>query len=376
MSFVYLRRTIILMALLSVSACGGGGNNAAQAPTVEYAKTVGVGDGTLADYMNADWLYQNYLGEYGLPAEIKPIFIPELQMLANGFALQFKRGEDVQLSVKQFHQGVMMLNASGQMAQFFAQIKQDPSKFVGAATGQAGALRAPPAYTTVKQPSLSAAEQASVDLAKLRIAQEDAEWERVRKEYALPYELPGRVEKWFIYSPAMKGGKNSGGGGGTPPVKPPAPPKFNLSNWGWWHGDLIFLGGGNPFGHVAMVDLGAWSGEFSVIEAQTNSGVRKEYAVNAWASNYSYVEGYHSYISWYIDAQTIRNDAVAYARNKIGQSYNWMFWDKSSTSGTYCSQLIWQAYYTQGYDLDADGGSIVYPRDLTRSGFVWFFRST
>ncbi len=321
MSYAYLRWAIILLVLTSVSACGAGGKEEAQAPKIEYAQSVSVADGTLADYMNADWLYQNYLGEYGLPAEVKPLFIPELQMLANGFALQFKRGEDVQLSVKQFHQGVMMLNASGQMAQFFMQVNQDPAGFVKSATGQGGALRAPPVNSAIAPPSLSAADQVMIDNAKLRMAKEAAEWERVRKEYALPYELPGRVEKWFIYSPAMKGGKNSGGsaGGGGRPVLLPAAPKFNLNNWGGWNGDFMFLGGGNPFGHVAMVDLGFWGDEFSVIEAQTNAGVRKEYSVNAWASGYSYVEGYHPYISWYIDAQRIRNDAVSYARIRLGK---------------------------------------------------------
>ncbi len=374
MAFVYLRRTIILLALMSVSACGGGGNGAAQAPTIEYAQSVSVADGTLADYMNADWLYQNYLGEYGLPAEVKPLFIPELQMMANGFALQFKRGEDVQLSVKQFHQGVMMLNASGQMAQFFMQVNQDPAGFVKSATGQGGALRAPPANGAITLPPLSAADQASVDQAKLRIAREDAEWERVRKEYALPYELPGRVEKWFIYSPAMK--KIGGGPTGGAPTPPASTlPKFNLKQWDWWSGDFMYLGGGNPFGHVAIVD--ARGGIVSIIEAQTDSGVRilTGTELDAWERGYSSVEGYHVPLWWY-NGNVVRLNAVMYANSKIGQRYNWLFWYKTSTTSTYCSQLIWQAYYVQGFDMDADGGAVVYPRDLTRSGWVWFFRST
>jgi hypothetical protein len=79
-----------------------------------------------------------------------------------------------------------------------AQVNQDPTGFIKSATGQGSALRAPPVNSTITPPSLSAADQAMIDNAKLRIAKEDAEWERVRKEYALPYELPGRVEKWFI----------------------------------------------------------------------------------------------------------------------------------------------------------------------------------
>lgn len=195
MSYVYLRRTTILLVLMSVSACNGGGN-ASQALTMEYAKTVSVADGTLVDYMNADWLYQNYLGEYDFPAEVKPLFIPELQMLANGFALQFKRGEDVRLSIKQCHKSAMIHKASSRMAQFVSQVKQDPEALISMAAG-GGALREPPANATIMPRRLSAEEQASVDLGKLRRAREDAEWERVRREYSLPYELPGRIEKWL-----------------------------------------------------------------------------------------------------------------------------------------------------------------------------------
>lgn len=34
---------------------------------------------------------------------------------------------------------------------------------------------------------------------------------------------------------------------------------------------------------------------------------------------------------------------------------------------THCSHLVWQAYKNAGYDIDADGGLIVSPRDIARS---------
>jgi hypothetical protein len=43
---------------------------------------------------NADWLYQNYLGEYGLPAEVKPLLMRDMRRLANGFAVQLATGRD------------------------------------------------------------------------------------------------------------------------------------------------------------------------------------------------------------------------------------------------------------------------------------------
>jgi|CXWL01.1.fsa_nt_gi hypothetical protein len=388
---------LVFICSVAVAACGGGGTTQAHAPTIEYAKTVSVADGTMADYMNADWLYQNYLGEYGLPAEVKPLFLPELQMLANGFALQYKRGEDVKTSITQLHQGLMMLNASGQLAQFFAQVNQNPAAFAKLATEQGGSLREPPATSEYKHPVFSAEELAAMEKSRLHMEQGAAKWERVRKEYNLPYELPDRIEKWFTYSPAMKGSKNPRKD--PPPALPPAPPNLNLSSWDWVHGDFVYLEGGNPFGHVAIVDM--WNLPRTAIEAQTDSGVRRVSNLDAWAKNYSYAEGRRMRLIWnpvqiwvpYIkcnnlgvcfsapyldyDAETQkRMYAINDAAIKIGQPYNWNFWNKQSSANTYCSQLVWQSYFWQGMDLDADGGPVVFPSDLRRSAYAWVFKTS
>ncbi len=39
----------------------------------------------------------------------------------------------------------------------------------------------------------------------------------------------------------------------------------------------------------------------------------------------------------------------------------------TSPKSTHCSHLVWQAYKNAGYDVDANGGLIVAPRDLARS---------
>lgn len=39
-------------------------------------------------------------------------------------------------------------------------------------------------------------------------------------------------------------------------------------------------------------------------------------------------------------------------------------------TGTQCAHLVWAAYYHFGYDLDSDGGYIVTPMDLCRSGLL------
>jgi len=37
---------------------------------------------------------------------------------------------------------------------------------------------------------------------------------------------------------------------------------------------------------------------------------------------------------------------------------------------THCSHLVWQAYYSAGLDLDADGGWLVTPHDLSKSPYL------
>jgi hypothetical protein len=97
----------------------------------------------------------------------------------------------------------------------------------------------------------------------------------------------------------MKGEKNAGGGGGgwTVPSK-----SHNLSAWGWWKGDVIFLGGGNPFGHIAIVDDGVdqWGVRrgATVIEAVPSGGVQRRGDLNPWANAYPTVEGYHVNTYW------------------------------------------------------------------------------
>lgn len=44
--------------------------------------------------------------------------------------------------------------------------------------------------------------------------------------------------------------------------------------------------------------------------------------------------------------------------------------EECKVTGTQCAHLVWAAYYHFGYDLDSDGGSIVTPMDLCRSGLL------
>lgn len=44
--------------------------------------------------------------------------------------------------------------------------------------------------------------------------------------------------------------------------------------------------------------------------------------------------------------------------------------EPETLSGTQCAHLVWAAFYHFGYDLDSDGGRIVTPADLYRSGML------
>ena len=44
--------------------------------------------------------------------------------------------------------------------------------------------------------------------------------------------------------------------------------------------------------------------------------------------------------------------------------------EECKVTGTQCAHLVWAVYYHFGYDLDSDGGYIVTPMDLCRSGLL------
>ena len=72
------------------------------------------------------------------------------------------------------------------------------------------------------------------------------------------------------------------------------------------------------------------------------------------------------------DADSSEKDkAAAFAEEQVGKGYNWIFFvNKSVNSDNYnCSQLLWASYKSadSNIDLDADGGSGVYPKDIADS---------
>jgi uncharacterized protein YycO len=106
-------------------------------------------------------------------------------------------------------------------------------------------------------------------------------------------------------------------------------------------------------GHAAIVQ----TNNDYIVEAWPNVGVRSYQ--NNWANRFTskkkmYVSGAPS--ADYTNAQT-------WAKQQLGDPYS-IPAGKNDARKFYCSSLVWQAWYNQGYNLDANGGLLVTPADL------------
>ncbi|MMZ62587.1 hypothetical protein D1872_248030 [compost metagenome] len=108
-------------------------------------------------------------------------------------------------------------------------------------------------------------------------------------------------------------------------------------------------------GHAAIVR----QDKNYIVEAMPSDGVRNyqnNWGVRCDTKKKMYVNG---------ATAAKKTAAQAYAAGKIGTKYS-LLSTKSSTSSYYCSQLVWQAWNEQGFDLDSNGGFIVTPAELER----------
>lgn len=374
-----MKRAILILAVsIIASGCRDDSERSSATPAVEYSNAAGI-DAKVANYTNADWLYQNYFGEYGLPVELKSLMLPELQMIANGFALQLARGEDVQASISHLDQAMQMLHYSGQFGLSLQQMEYEYTE--GAYDRQdASVAEVPPeGEVTVVLDDETRANLAEAERLDAEYARQQ---EELVQEFSLPYALPDRTDKYVTYSPAMK----SSGTKNTKPNTGSSGRQHQIKKWDWWEGDVAWTNGAGGVGHMGIVDTnqtgygssyyfdgqdhpdwqhegwGSHVHEPRVIDANTGPGVSMHRDIDVWANKYSRVEGL-TYTQWK-RYDWNRSLAVRYAINLIGVPYNWVFWNKKTTDKTYCSQLIWQAYKDQGVDLDRDGGLIVWPEDI------------
>lgn len=352
---------ILIASTLLLTACGGGSGSAAS--KVEYSDKVAAG--TVADYSNADWLYQNYFGDYGLPKEVKPFFIPSLQMLANGFVMQLKTGQDVRKNIEQVHSLFLQYTASGQATKFFAQVQNDIQENEIQVTKKVDDASNP--YFV--EPTISNEDKIAIEQAKQRDLAEELEIQKLAEQYQLPYKIAEQKEQWFIYTPTMKGGGKGGAssGGGTS-----SKPKNhqNINSWGWRPGDVVWVNGAGSItgvpGHVAMIT--PTENGLSLIDANTDVGVSQRYNIQGWMDRYTEVRAltprlnwswdeyncYYSYGSSYCRSDSwIRYNSFQHSLSHVGAPYNWNFTNPRDTTQFYCTSLLWHAYDNYGYNIVA-----------------------
>lgn len=129
---------------------------------------------------------------------------------------------------------------------------------------------------------------------------------------------------------------------------------------------LILDSGSIAFaGHAGIVDsnssitIESFAKSFSPID---KDGV--QYYTNNWANSSGalLVRPYGATSSQY-------NTAVAYSNTHVGKPYNWNFFNKTTTSSFYCSQLVWLAWLDAGIDVEAGSfpNGIIAPADLVNS---------
>ena len=380
----------LIVTTLAVASCGGGGQSQTK---IEYSDKVAAG--TIANYTDANWLFQNYLGDYGVPEQVKLQFMPALKLLANGFDLQLKTGLDVKGNIEQVHSMFLYYQSSGDATKFFAPLQNASATATAIATATATATSDTvqvevPTNPNFVEPVISAEDQTAIRAAKQRDAAERAEIQSIAQQYGLPYRIDGIPEQWFIYSSTMKGGGKGGGGGSGGGGNQPKT-HSDVRYWGWRRGDMVWVNGssisGVP-GHNAIV----WGEgtEVGLIDSNTDVGVSYTRNLQGWFERYTEVRALTPRLNWSLDEFNCYNNyggaygcakdswqrinAWWFAYEKQGYPYNWNFTNPRDTSQFYCSSLLWNAYNSVGYNVIAPWGlgyyTIITPSMIRDSGVV------
>lgn len=384
----FSKAAVLIANILAVASCGGGaGGGGGDPPKITYSDKVAAG--TIANYTDANWLFQNYFGEYGVPDQIKPQFMPALKLLANGFDLQLKRGQDVKGNIEQIHSMFLQYQSSGNATKFFSQLQDSSAGTIASDTAQVDATVNP----NFVEPVISDEDKAAIAAAKQRDAAERVEIQRIAQQYGLPYRIDSIPEQWFIYSPTMKGGGKGGGGGGIG-----NPPKTHgrVTDWGWRRGDMAWVNGAGSIpgvpGHNAI--LWGEGSEVYLIDSNTDVGVSVARDLQKWFERYTEVRALTPRLNWSLEEFNCylqyggaygcakdswqRINAWWYAHERQGYPYNWNFTNPRDTSQFYCTSLLWNAYNHVGYNVIAPSAlgyyTVLTPSMIRDSGAVRTFK--
>lgn len=134
-------------------------------------------------------------------------------------------------------------------------------------------------------------------------------------------------------------------------------------------GDILYTASGSssvelPVGGHAAIAVD----QYSTIEAMGTRGSKDgvRYWTNNFKERYSDARGYRVTNA----TATQKQNAVNYAIAQLYDPYNYNFYNKNIDTAFYCSQLVWKSWNQQGFDLDFDGGSAVWPIDLVMGSKV------
>jgi Permuted papain-like amidase enzyme, YaeF/YiiX, C92 family len=123
--------------------------------------------------------------------------------------------------------------------------------------------------------------------------------------------------------------------------------------------DFIAYGGGGILyvGHVAIVDADAATNQLFVIEAISGKGLGnfadcvERVLYDDWLQARGDILVWHARLKGY--DPSARAAIANYSRTQVGKPYDFWNFDLSSTTGFYCSKLVWQSIQqTTGVVLD------------------------
>ncbi|MGF9821242.1 YiiX/YebB-like N1pC/P60 family cysteine hydrolase [Brevibacillus agri] len=121
------------------------------------------------------------------------------------------------------------------------------------------------------------------------------------------------------------------------------------------YGDILVSPAVNKVDHLYVGHAAIVYDESYTIEAWPDGGVKK--MPNNWANRYSKLKGL--YVSG--AEGTHYKAARSYANYQIGDEYNWAFFDKRKENQFYCSQLVWRAWYNQGFKIGNGTDELNFP---------------
>ncbi|KEZ48801.1 hypothetical protein [Metabacillus indicus] len=148
--------------------------------------------------------------------------------------------------------------------------------------------------------------------------------------------------------------------GGAPKVWVTLPPA---------HAGKIFHSKSSTVG-VQHGHVGIYGTENSLTQANPGRGVTWDHAKSTKVQKGSVILGVNV-------GKATADTAVARSKEFWGQGYNYNFISNKSTKvkAANCSQLVWAAYKHAGVDLDANGGSGVYPNDILKDNNTWVYQT-